>query len=158
MAADRELKSFAALRARAGLRPPPEQETFETLAKPGRDAGGKGSRNEQFNTRVCVWFKGQMEVLKEKERVTVGVLLEAMLQAYQTQGSGIEPGVPPVADVRAGRTKPITFWGSEVMHQAISRIAAEREMTVSELIEEWAAREVQRLDPSGGRFGVYVKR
>jgi hypothetical protein len=38
------------------------------------------------------------------------------------------------------------------------RVAAARGMLVPELIEDLLAREVERLDPHGGKFGVNVEK
>ena len=41
---------------------------------------------------------------------------------------------------------------------AVGKVAAERRMCVSALFEDLLAREVARLDPHGGKFGVDVRK
>jgi hypothetical protein len=118
----------------------------------------KTGRSEQFNTRVALGFGNRVRRLAEGERATLGETLEAMLAAFEAQGASLDPGAVPIAERRAGRTRELRFWASEFVFLAIGKVAAEREMSVSALIEELLAHEVYRLDPHGGKFGVYVKR
>jgi hypothetical protein len=66
--------------------------------------------------------------------------------------------VVPVEDARAGRMNLMQFWGSNFVLKAVGKVAAERQMSVSALLDDLLAREVQRLDPHGGKFGVFVQR
>jgi hypothetical protein len=47
-------------------------------------------------------------------------------------------------------------WCTPSVFQAVPKLAAEREVLVPELIEDLVAREVERLDPHGGKFGVKI--
>jgi hypothetical protein len=62
----------------------------------------------------------------------------------------------PAAEARAGRTEELRVWCSPSVLQAVPKLAAERGMLVPELIEDLLAREVARLDPHGGKFGVKI--
>ncbi len=156
------MKSFIAMRRRtAGVAAPPDRE--DTYGTTNRQANGKQrapktGRTEQFNTRGAVGFGDRVRELAKRERATLGEILESMLVSFEAAGAGLESAVPPVAEVRAGRKREVMFWATEYVYQAIGKVAAAREMSVSELLEELLAHEVHRLDPHGGRFGVYVKR
>jgi hypothetical protein len=106
---------------------------------------------------VRAGFKQRVEELAAAEKETLGGMLEAMLAAYESGAAEPQRGVP-VAEARAGRTRPLHFWASDEVFDAIGKVAAERHMSVSALIEDLLAREVGRLDPHGGKFGVDVKR
>jgi hypothetical protein len=140
-------------------RPPSRQDTCNTLDRPAETAQRRvrTGRTEQFNVRVKAGFKQRVEELADQEKETLGSMLEAMLAAYESGASAPERGIP-VAEARAGRTRVLRLWATDQVFDAIGKVAAERKLSVSGLIEDLLAREVQRLDPHGGRFGVDVKR
>ena len=63
-----------------------------------------------------------------------------------------------MAERRAGRDHELKIWASEFVYKAAPKVAAERQLSLSELFEELLAHEVHKLDPHGGKFGVFVKR
>jgi hypothetical protein len=148
------------LRTRSVVQPPRADETFETLdrGEAERARKAKSGRSEQLNTRVAAWFPERIKRLAKRERATQGELLEAMLTAFEAAGAALEANVAPVAERRAGRERELKLWASELVYTAAPKVAAARELSLSELFEELLAREVQRLDPHGGKFGVFVKR
>jgi hypothetical protein len=157
------MRSLKALRRRTGGvgAPPRAEDTFETLERPAgaRARKVKTGRTEQFNIRVADWFAHRIRELADHDSATLGEVLEAMLALYEASGGGLKPGRIPVAEARAGRIREVRFWASEPVFQSIGRIAAERGLSVSALMEEWQAQEVARLDPQGeGKFGVFVER
>lgn len=140
--------------------PPSRDDTLKTLDRPSAQGQRrvKTGRTEQFNVRVTAGFKARVEDLAAAEKETLGGLLEAMLAAYESGAASPERGVP-LAEARAGRTKPMRFWATDQLFDAIGKVAAERRLSVSGLIEDLLAHEVARLDPPHGRrFGVDVKR
>ena len=156
------MNSFKALKERTlGLvLPPGPDETFDTLDRKARDRKRqpKSGRTEQFNTRVREGFGDRIRQLKERERAKLGEILEAMLTAFEAAGAALESNVAPVAERRAGRNREMKIWASEMVYQAAPKVAAARQLSLSELFEELLALEVDRLDPHGGKFGVFVKR
>ena len=156
------MSSFKALRkrTRGGVVAPGPQDTFDTLDRPpdGRARKPKSGRTEQFNTRVAEGFAERVRLLAKRERAKLGEVLEAMLAAFEARGAALEANVAPVAERRAGRNYQLILWANEFVFQAAGKVAAERKLSVSELFEELLAHEVHRLDPHGGKFGVYVKR
>lgn len=154
------MKAFQALKSRMRIGAPPSAaETFQTLERPAepRPRRVRTGRTEQFNVRVRVGFKQRVEDLAAAEKETLGGMLEAMLAAYESGAAEPERGVP-VAEARAGRTRPLRLWASDEVFEAIGRIAAERKLSVSGLVEDLLAREVGRLDPGAIRFGLKVGR
>jgi hypothetical protein len=157
------MSSFKALRFRTRpvvLAPGP-QDTFDTLDRKAPDKGkrrAKSGRTEQFNTRVAAGFGNRIRLLAERERAKLGEILEAMLTAFEAGGAALEGGVAPVAERRAGRGHELKIWASDFVYRAAPKVAAERQLSLSELFEELLAHEVHKLDPHGGKFGVYVKR
>jgi len=154
------MKAFDALRNRIGIgAPPSRKETFQTLERSAepRSRRVRTGRTEQFNVRVSAGFKARVEHLAAGEKETLGGMLEAMLAAYESGAGEPERGVP-VAEARAGRTRPLRLWASDEVFDAIGKIAAQRKLSVSGLIEDLLAREVGRLDPGGHRFGLKVGR
>jgi hypothetical protein len=156
------MRGMASLKVRAGATAPTAEQTFDNL---GQVQGSEESRDKaagrvlQQNIRVAPWAKKRLKQLKSAERATFGELLEAMMAAYEAAGGGLRPEHAPVEDARKGRLHKIEFWGTEGLFKAISRVAAERGLSVSSLQEEWLAKEIQALDPHGtGKFGVLVKR
>ena len=65
-------------------------------------------------------------------------------------------GAVPAAEARAGRTRELRVFASDEVFMTVGRVAAELDMPVSALIEHLLAREVGRLDPHGGKFGVKI--
>jgi len=154
------IKAFDALRSRIGIGAPPSRgETFQTLERPAdpRQRRVRTGRTEQFNVRVSAGFKQRVEDLAAAEKETLGGMLEEMLAAYESGAAQPERGVP-VAEARAGRTRPLRLWATGEVFDAIGKVAAERKLSVSGLIEDLLAREVGRLDPGGHRFGLKVGR
>jgi hypothetical protein len=137
--------------------PPARGETFQTL---DRNASSqrrpRSGRTDQFNARVKPGFKERVEQHAGNERETIGSMLEIMMTAYENGAAAADRGVP-IVEARAGRTRPVRLWVSEAVYNALAKIAGERNLTVSQLFEDLLAREVARLDPHGGRFGVAVK-
>ena len=138
--------------------PPRAEDTFENLERPARGRRRKTGRTEQFNARVQEAFKRRVEELSLQEDRTLGALLESMLAAYETSGKGLAAGAVPALEARAGRTRELRAWASGEVFDLISLIAGERKLSVSALIEDLLAREVQRLDPGGSRFGFGVRK
>lgn len=151
------MKPLPRLRARGSLGPPVPEDTFETLRR-SHGPKVKTGRSEQFNTRVALGFPDRVRHMAKAERVTLGALLDAMMAAFEAQGASVDPKLTPIAESRAGRTREVRFWATEFVYGAIGKVAAERQMSVSALLEELLAHEVHRLDPHGGKFGVYVER
>ena len=152
--------AFDTLRGRVRVGPAPSRtETLQTLERPAVQLPRrvKTGRTEQFNVRVKAGFKQRVEDIAAAEKETLGGLLEAMLAAYESGASQPERGVP-VAEARAGRTRSMRLWANEGVFEAVGKVAAERRMSVSALFEDLLAREVARLDPHGGKFGVDVRK
>ena len=146
-------------RARIGT-PPSRHDTYQTLER-SADRGPRRvrtGRTEQFNVRVKAGFKQRVEDLAAREKETLGSMLEALLAAYEAGGAAPDIHAVPIAEARAGRHRALRSWATEEVFNAIGKVAAERKLTVSGLIEDLLAREIARLDPHGGRFGVDVKR
>jgi hypothetical protein len=154
------MSAFDALRnrLRTGL-PPARTETFQTLARPAEPQPRrvKTGRTEQFNVRVKTGFKARVEELAAAEKETLGAFLESLLAAYES-GAGMPERAIPMAEARAGRTRPLRLWATDEVFSAIGKVAAERKLTVSGLIEDLLAREVTRLDPHGDKFGVVLRK
>jgi len=147
------------LRSRPSIGAPPSRdETFETLERPAGLAARrvKTGRTEQFNVRVKAGFKQRVEDLATAEKETLGSLLESMLAAYESGAATSERGVP-AAEARAGRVRPLRLWATDEVFGAIGKVAAERKLSISGLLEDLLASEIARLDPHGGKFGVEVK-
>jgi predicted transcriptional regulator len=139
--------------------PPSREETHGTLDRPPANGRRKKSgRTAQFNIRVRPGFKARVEDLAESENRTIGAVLEDMLAVYEARGRSLVEGAVPVAEARAGRTRELRILASDEVFSTVGRVAAERGMSVSALIEHLLALEVARLDPHGGKFGVHVSR
>jgi hypothetical protein len=138
--------------------PPPRADTQGTLDKPPATQGRRkrSGRTEQFNSRVRPGFKARVEGIAEREERTIGAVLEDMLAAYEAAGGTLAAGAVPAAEARAGRTREVRVWCTPSVFQAVPKLAAERGVVVPELIEDLVAREVERLDPHGGKFGVKI--
>ena len=154
------MSAFDALRNR--LRPalpPARADTFQTLARPAEPLKKrvKTGRTEQFNVRVKTGFKARVDELAANEGETLGAFVEKLLALYES-GAGARAQGVPLGEARAGRIRPIHLWATEDVFNAIGKVAAERKLSVSGLFEDLLAREVARLDPHGGKFGVDVKR
>jgi hypothetical protein len=154
------MKPFDSLRRRiqAGA-PPAAADTFQSLdrqpARPARRV--KTGRNDQLNVRVRAGFRQRLIDLAAAEHETLGALLEKMLADFESGASRPEHGVP-LAEARAGRVRAMRLWATDAVFEAVALVAAEQRMTVSALFEHLLAREVARLDPHGGRFGVDVRK
>ena len=154
------MSAFDSLRNRLRSGPPPARtDTLQTLARPAEPPARrtKTGRTEQFNVRVKAGFKTRIEELAAGEKETIGAFLETLLAAYESGAATPGNGVP-LAEARAGRIRPLKLWATDEVFSAIGKVAAERRLSVSGLIEDLLAREVARLDPHGGKFGVDVKR
>lgn len=140
--------------------PPTAEENFDTLGSSMEERlrAAKSLHGKQFNIRVSYGFDDRVRRLAKAERLKLGEMLESMLEAWEARGGGKEQGVVPIEDLRAGRKNQMQFWASQFVRMAIGKVAAERELSVSALIEDLLAHEIRRLDPHGGKFGVYVKR
>jgi hypothetical protein len=153
--------------AMRGIGPPPSREdTHDTLSRPPGSGGPPGKRGrrkksgrtEQFNSRVQAGFKERVKNLAEREKETVGAFVEKLVAEYEARGASLDGNVIPAAEARAGRTAELRVWCSPSVFQAVPKLAAERGVLVPELIEDLVAREVERLDPHGGKFGVKIEK
>ena len=156
------MKPHVPLRApgrQVGL-PPSREETHGTLDRPpiSRGRRKKSGRTEEFNIRVQPGFKERFKQLAEREKETVGAFIEKLLAEYEARGGTFEAGLIPASEARAGRTAELRVWCTPSVFQAVPKLAAARGMLVAELIEDLLAREVHRLDPHGGKFGVNVEK
>ncbi len=151
------MKPFDALRNRARLGAPTREDTFHTLAKPAQlpQRRVRTGRTEQFNVRVSAAFKQRVEALAANNKETIGRTLEIMLADHESGAASPQHGVP-AGEARAGRTKALRLWATDEVFGAIGKVAAERKLSVSGLIEDLLAREIARLDPHGGKYGVNV--
>jgi hypothetical protein len=140
--------------------PPSREDTHGTLDRPPAKRGRrkKSGRTEQFNSRVGVGFKERVKNLAEREKETVGAFLEKLVAEYEVRGAWLDGNVIPAAEARAGRTSELRAWCTPSVFQAVPRLAAARGVLVPELIEDLVAREVERLDPHGGKFGVKIEK
>jgi hypothetical protein len=139
--------------------PPARDETHRTLER--RAAGNrrkKSGRTAAFNIRVLPGFKERVKELARREKETVGAFVEKLLVAYEARGAALDAGVIPAAEARAGRTAELRVWCTPWVFQTVPKLATARAMLVPELIEDLLAREVERLDPHGGKFGVSVEK
>lgn len=158
------MKPFKELRDRTRpvVLPPGPQDTFETLdrGEAERARQAKAERGEQFNVRTSAEFIKRMELLKERMRArNWAEVLDAMLTAFEAAGAALDADEAPAAERKAGRKHELKIWASEFVYKASPKVAAARELSLSELYEELLAHEVHKLDPHGsGRFGAYVKR
>ncbi len=152
------MSHFDAIRRRIAA-PPARRETFQTLAKPAQlpQRRVRTGRTEQFNVRVSAGFKQGVEQLAAHDKETLGGILEAMLAAYESGAGAPAQGAPP-GEASAGRARALRLWATDAVFIAIGKVAAERKLSVSGLIEDLLAREIARLDPHGGKFGVNVNR
>jgi len=151
------MKPFDSLRRGPRIgKPPAPQETFQTLERPPEfQRRVKTGRTEQLNVRVTGAFKKRIEQLAADNRYTIGGLLEEMLKVFESGASQPERGVP-LADARAGRARQLRLWATDAVFDKIGKIAAERGMSVSALIEDLLAHEAARLDPQGTRLGIIM--
>jgi hypothetical protein len=139
--------------------PPARDETHRNLERPA--AGNrrkKSGRTAEFNIRALPGFKERVKELAQREKETVGAFVEKLLAAYEARGAALDAGVIPAAEARAGRTAELRVWCTPSVFQAVPKLATARGMLVPELIEDLLAREVERLDPHGGKFGVSVEK
>jgi hypothetical protein len=97
-------------------------------------------------------------MLAEREKETVGAFVERVVAAYEVRGATLDPGTIPAAEARAGRTAELRVWCTPFVFVTVPKLAAARGMPVPALIEDLLAREVERLDPHGGKFGVNVEK
>ncbi len=144
-------------RSRAPITPPSRNEVFQRLDRPAKARRVKTGRTEQLNVRVKAGFKERIQDLAAREKETLGSMLEAMAAAYEAGAATPVRGMP-IAEARAGRTKPLHLWATDEVFATIGKVAALRKLTASGLIEDLLSREVARLDPHGGKFGVHVER
>jgi hypothetical protein len=139
--------------------PPSREDTLNALDRPTPGKRRKKSgRTEQFNSRVGGGFRARVKRLAELEKETVGAFLEKLVAEYEARGASLDGNVIPAAEARAGRTEELRVWCTPSVFQAVPKLAAERGVLVPELIEDLVAREVARLDPHGGKFGVKVEK
>jgi hypothetical protein len=149
------MKSFA------GIGPPPlREDTHDTLSRPPAKKGRKkkSGRTEQLNIRVQPGMEERFHALAERNGLTNGAFLEKLLADHETGGGALDAAVVPAGEARAGRTEEFHVWCKPSVKQAVPRLAAERGVLVPVLIEDLVAREVERLDPHGGKFGVNVEK
>lgn len=155
------MKPHVPLRApgrQVGL-PPSREETHAPLERPSNGGRRKKSgRTEEFNFRVQPGFKERFKQLADREKDTYGAFLERLLAEYEARGGTFEAGLIPAPEARAGRTAELRVWCTPSVFQAVPKLAAARGMLVPEMIEDIVAREVHRLDPHGGKFGVNVEK
>lgn len=152
------LLPLRALAKQVGL-PPARDEIHKTLDRPPPgNRRKKSGRTEQFNVRVQPGLEERFKALAKREKETNGAFLEKLLAEYEARGASLDAGVIPAAEARAGRTAELRVWCTPSVFQALPKLAAERGMLVPELIEDLLAREVERLDPHGAKFGVNVEK
>ena len=139
--------------------PPARDETNQTLERPPPgNRRKKSGRTEEFNFRVQPGFKESFIAVAKREKETNGAFLEKAFAYYQARGATLDAGVIPAAEAREGRTEELRVWCTPWVLQTVPKLAAERGMLMPELIEDLLAREVERLDPHGGKFGVKVEK
>ena len=141
-----------------GIGPPPSREdTLGTLDRPPAKQGRrkKSGRTEQLNIRVLPGTEERFNALAERNGLTNGAFLEKLLADHET-GGPLDAAVVPAGEARAGRTEELRVWCKLSVKQAVPKLASERGVLVPELIEDLVAREVERLDPHGGKFGVKI--
>jgi hypothetical protein len=80
-----------------------------------------------------------------------------MLAGYESGALRPDQGVP-LGEARAGRVRLMRLYATDAVFAAAGLVAAERRMSLSALLEDLLAREVARLNPQGGKFGVDVSR
>lgn len=138
--------------------PPSREDTLGTLDRPPAKKGRrkKSGRTEQLNIRVQPGMEERFNALAERNGLTNGAYLEKLLSDDEVRGAGLEKGVVPAGEAREGRTEQMRVWCSPPVLQAVPKLAAERGVSVPELIEDLVAREMHRLDPHGGKFGVKI--
>jgi hypothetical protein len=142
-----------------GIGPPPSREdTLGTLDRPPEKKGRrkKSGRTEQLNIRVLPGTEARFNALAERNGLTNGAFLEMLLADHETGGGLLDATVIPAGEARVGRTEQLRVWCTPSVHQAVPKLARERGVLVPELIEDLVAREVERLDPHGGKFGVNI--
>ncbi|MFZ1104215.1 MAG: hypothetical protein WAN86_15455 [Hyphomicrobiaceae bacterium] len=139
--------------------PPGRDETHQTLERaPPGNRRKKSGRTEEFNFRVQPGFKESFITVAKREKETNGAFLEKVYAYYLARGATLDAGVIPAAEAREGRTEELRVWCTPWVLQTVPKLAAARGMLVPELIEHLLAREVERLDPHGGKFGVKVEK
>jgi hypothetical protein len=142
-----------------GHKPPRPQDIFNTLDRPPPEEGPrrpKSGRTEQFNVRVRPGFRLRVEAIARRLESTLGAALDAMLENFELNAT-LDPNSIPHAEACAGRTQKVTFWAREPFARVMGRVAAERSLSVSELLEDLLAKEIRRLDPPGKKFGVHLE-
>jgi hypothetical protein len=142
------------------INPPPRRDqTFGTTDRPpeGKRRRVKTGRTEQFNIRVKAGFKERVEELAQRDKETIGSLLEAMLAAYEA-GRAANDNSVPAAEARDGRTRLVRIWANDAVFDVIGTVAAALKISVSALIEDMLAKKIKELDPTCERFGVVVQR
>jgi hypothetical protein len=153
------MKAFDALKNRIRIGTPPSREqTFDTTGRPADSVSRrvKTGRTEQLNVRVTAAFKKRVDQLAAERRHTIGGILEEMLKSFESGASEPQHGVP-LPEARAGRTRQLRMWATDAVFEKIGKIAAERGMSVSALIEDLLAYEAARLDPQGTRLGIIMR-
>jgi predicted HicB family RNase H-like nuclease len=139
--------------------PPARDETNQTLKRPPPgNRRKKTGRTEQLNIRVQPGMEERFSAAAERAKETNGAFLEKLLAEHEARGGTFETGMVPGAEARAGRTEEMRVWCKPSVFQAVPKLAAARGVLVPELIEDLLAREVERLDPHGGKFGVKVEK
>jgi hypothetical protein len=144
-----------------GIGPPPSREdTLGTLDRPPAKKGRRkrSGRTEQLNIRVQPGMEERFNLLAERNGLTNGGYLEKLLADDELRGASLDRGVIPAAEARAGRTEELRVWCTASVKEAVPKLAAGRGVLVPELIEDLVAREVERLDPHGGIFGVKIEK
>ena len=152
------MKPLMALR---GVGPPPSREdTHGTLDRPPAEKGRrkKSGRTEQFNSRVQAGFKERVEdaggARGGDDRRVPG---EAARATTRRAAATLERRRDARRRRRAPAARRSCASGARLsVFQAVPKLAAERGVLVPELIEDLVAREVERLDPHGGKFGVKI--
>ncbi|MBX9590635.1 MAG: hypothetical protein K2X43_15110 [Hyphomonadaceae bacterium] len=139
--------------------PPARDETHQTLERsPPGNRRKKTGRTEQLNIRVQPGMEERFSAAAERAKETNGAFLEKLLAEHEARGASLDKGVIPTAEARVGRTEELRVWCTPWVFQTVPKLAAERGMLVPQLIEDLLAREVERLDPHGGKFGVKVEK
>lgn len=140
--------------------PPPREDTLGTLDRPPAKKGRKkkSGRTEQLNIRVLPGTEARFDMLAERDGLTNGAFLEKLLVDHEARGGVIDATVVPAGEARSGRTEQLRVWCTPSVFLAVPRLAKERGVPVPVLLEDLVAREVERLDPHGGKFGVKIEK
>ena len=139
--------------------PPARADTFQTLARPAEPL--QEARQDRPHRAVQRAGQGRVQGphrgARRRTRARHSAPSWKSCSPFTRAAPARRAQGVPLGEARAGRIRPFDFWATEDVFNAIGKIAAERRLSVSGLIEDLLAREVARLDPHGGKFGVDVR-